>query len=77
MRKPNEEKPHREALRLHGERGGQLAPTAALFAALINVLELQPLYKKPQGSHAVRKANVTNVERTHGKAQILRVRNAH
>lgn len=77
MRKPNEEKPHREALRLHGERGGQLAPTAALFAALINVLELQPLYKKPQGSHAVRKANVTNVERTHGKAQILRVQNAH
>ena len=56
---------------------GQLAPTAALSAALINVLELQPLYKKPQGSHDVRNANVTNMERTHGKAQILHVRDAH
>ena len=52
---------------------GQPAPTAASFAALINLWELQPLYKKSQGSHDVRKASVTNVERTHGKAQILHV----
>ena len=56
---------------------GQPAPTAASFAALINLWELQPLYKKPQGSQDVRKASVTNAERTHGKAQILHVRDAH